>query len=1269
MGDLPPGRTPISPLPARLLILLLLALPCTVEAGTFVVDTTVDDPALSACDDAAPNDCSLRGAILAANERPLSETSTINVPAGTYVVSRESPCTFSVQPNPAQFFTSTHVPLCLSKQVIIQGAGAATTIIDGDRRVRALFVSASAVAELRGVTIANGLGDRSFGNPTSIPLPHGGGIMNEGTLTLTDSVVRTNSVPAGGFNGGGIYNDGVVTLLRSAVSDNVSPDSQLGGGILNNPHAILTVSESIIRNNIIGGSGGGIFNNGGVVTITNSTVSGNTPLGGGGGGIANGGFASAIGTLTVVNSTISGNRSGSSGGGIATDNGDLTDTHLNNVTITDNTGAVADRGAGGGVAGKMFLQNTVIAGNRDAFFASTPDCAARLISQGYNLIQNTTGCVITGDLTGNIVGQDAQLGLLGDYGGPTKTHALLAGSPAIDAGNPAAPGSGGLACTATDQRGFNRLQDGDGDSTASCDIGAFELLESSAGFSLFSIWPDRGGNSGAVVALVYGSGFAPGATVKLTRAGQADIVGNPMQGDVGGAAIAATFDLVGQAIGSWDVVVRNPDGTSKTLAAGFAIEAGRAPELWVDILGPRLLRSGRPARLTLLYGNRGNVDAVGVPLSFSLPAGYAPRRFFAMTPPPPQAGQVRDDWSQVPVNVLTDAASGFTNVPLLLQVVPAGFTGILQIELTSLPGAQDRQLQAALGDPLFTPGLDAAVVSDAVAGAQAYLLKEGVTVPPALVPDLEQYVTNQFQRVKEGGHAAFVANLGTQPQVYSMSQLHLDLVFFAAAQTAEDEQAVAVPEDWLFTTYRFLVSLVSKLETAKAQAQRQNCPVYKKGDVLPGGCSGGGGPNEPFLPPAIPPPPGCNLKDPSTFKNCKATRDHCESLPGYKVVTSSTGEPFCVPEKPGKECSKLAANPVGANQGCTIFPLRPRGSFDPNDKVGTLGATPAQFLLNATSLNYTVFFENLESATAAAQEVVITDQLDVQTMDLDTFSLGPLSFGGNTTLVPAPGVQQYTGGVDLRPDQNLIVTIIAGLDKTTGVLTWRFTSIDPDTGQFTEDPEAGFLPPNVHSPEGEGSVVFTVQPKPGLATGTQIRNRARIVFDTNAPIDTPEWLNTIDASAPSSHVLPLASTRLTTGVLVEWAGTDDGAGILDYSIFVSVDGGPFTAFVTDTTDTSATFTGELGKTYAFYSTARDLAGNIEERPAVPDAMTHVGFCVGDCSGTQVVAISDLITLVNIALDTAQAAACVNGIPPGAQVDIALIIQAVGNALNGCGPGQ
>src|SRR5207249_2434460 len=144
--------------------------------------------------------------------------------------------------------------------------------------------------------------------------------------------------------------------------------------------------------------------------------------------------------------------------------------------------------------------------------------------------------------------------------------------------------------------------------------------------------------------------------------------------------------------------------------------------------------------------------------------------------------------------------------------------------------------------------------------------------------------------------------------------------------------------------------------------------------------------------------------------------------------------------------------------------------------------------------------------------------------DLDTFRLGPISFG-SFTLLPESAAQVFTGGIDLRPDQDLEVAVNATLDKSTGLVTWRFTSIDPATGQLTDDPDAGFLPPNVNPPAGEGSVVFTVTTKSGLATGTAIQNQAQVIFDTNAPIATPTWLNTIDRDAPVTHVLPLSTTQ------------------------------------------------------------------------------------------------------------------------------------------------
>jgi len=80
-------------------------------------------------------------------------------------------------------------------------------------------------------------------------------------------------------------------------------------------------------------------------------------------------------------------------------------------------------------------------------------------------------------------------------------------------------------------------------------------------------------------------------------------------------------------------------------------------------------------------------------------------------------------------------------------------------------------------------------------------------------------------------------------------------------------------------------------------------------------------------------------------------------------------------------------------------------------------------------------------------------------------------------------------------------------------------------------------------------------PKDGLPTGTEIRNKASIVFDTNDPIVTPEWLNTLDNSKPASQVLALAPTQDASDFEVSWSGTDEGAGIKDYTIFVSEDGG------------------------------------------------------------------------------------------------------------------
>jgi len=202
------------------------------------------------------------------------------------------------------------------------------------------------------------------------------------------------------------------------------------------------------------------------------------------------------------------------------------------------------------------------------------------------------------------------------------------------------------------------------------------------------------------------------------------------------------------------------------------------------------------------------------------------------------------------------------------------------------------------------------------------------------------------------------------------------------------------------------------------------------------------------------------------------------------------------------------------------------GSKDPNDKSGSKGAGPDRYVTGEAALPYLILFENKPDATAPAQDVVITDQLDTENLDYATFSLGPIAFG-DQMVVPPPGLTDYSAEVDLRPAKDLIVRIKAKLEVATGLLTWRFASIDPATGQPTDDPVAGFLPPNKNPPEGDGAVFFTVKPKAGLVTGTEIRNRASIVFDINEAIDTPEWFNTI--GSPSQLLNIATRLRVQTG--------------------------------------------------------------------------------------------------------------------------------------------
>jgi len=324
---------------------------------------------------------------------------------------------------------ATVAEIIIDNNVILDGEG--NLAVDGDEDHRVFSVSKGVTAELRGFLVT-GAARRDSGP--------GGGIWNNGALTLTNSTVSGNI----GYESGGIANSGTLTLTNSTVSGN---GASQGGGITNS--GTLTLTNSTVSGNrsvgetLRGAAGGGIDNIAGTLTLTNSTVSGNSSYGAGG-GILN----RNNGALTLTNSTVSGNSASYEGGGIA-NSGTLT---LTNSTVSGNTAELD----GGGIAnfGTLTLTNTLV----------DNDCDGTALSGGGNLESpgNTCGLDQPTDVT-EVTAEALKLAPLQDNGAPTQTHALLPGSVAIDLIPEA------MCVMETDQRGVARPQG------AACDVGAFEL--------------------------------------------------------------------------------------------------------------------------------------------------------------------------------------------------------------------------------------------------------------------------------------------------------------------------------------------------------------------------------------------------------------------------------------------------------------------------------------------------------------------------------------------------------------------------------------------------------------------------------------------------------------------------------------------------------------------------------------------------------------------------------------------------------------------------
>lgn len=472
----PPRRRPV--ITALLACAALAAAPA--GAADLIVTDTGDGPT-SSC---APQDCSLREAVLAANLTP--EDDRILMGPGTHTLALAGADD-----------TAAAGDLDIGPGLVtLVGAGADATTVDGGGVDRVFHVLTGGRLVLTGLTVRGGAATGG-----------GGAVLSGGDLVLRRTTLTANTATADGSaieatagsldlgevtvagntagSGAALRTQATVVsrLERVRVTGNSTTGSGPGG--IENLGTMLIAGSTISTNTAgLNSSAGGVRNQSGVLTITDSTIAGNTSPTSDSGGL----FIPA-GLVSLRRVTISGNTADSNGGALRSQG--TAAVLIEDSTITGNSSS-ADPVAALGDS-RMLVRGSIVAGN------GGDGCGGTLVSLGGNLSE-AAGCAALAG-AGDTAGADPLLGPLSDNGGPTQTHALLAGSPALDAG--------GDGCAPADQRGVGRPLGG------ACDAGAVEAQPDVSVSVLDDTPVAPPGATQTVTVRVTNAGVAPATAVTL----------------------------------------------------------------------------------------------------------------------------------------------------------------------------------------------------------------------------------------------------------------------------------------------------------------------------------------------------------------------------------------------------------------------------------------------------------------------------------------------------------------------------------------------------------------------------------------------------------------------------------------------------------------------------------------------------------------------------------------------------------------------------------
>lgn len=355
--------------------------------------------------------------------------------------------------------------------------------------------------------------------------------------------------------------------------------------------------------------------------------------------------------------------------------------------------------------------------------------------------------------------------------------------------------------------------------------------------------------------------------------------------------------------------------------------------------------------------------------------------------------------------------------------------------------------------------------------------------------------------------------------------------------------------------------------------------------------------------------------------------------------------------------------PNGPSGGGSSTPQPPS---DPNDIYGYLAESDSKYIADSVAkVNYTIEFENDTTfAMASAHTIVVRDTLDSRYFNLNAFLPTGIKLGSHDVFLDDADVTTKNGkttfikSIDVRPAINAIAQVEGAFDSHTGIAEWRFTSLDPMTMEPTNDLMQGILPVNYDGTSGIGEVMFEIGMKQGKPDGTEIANRAGIVFDYEDAIITPTWTNIVDGTAPESRATNVVLSSDSTAVIGINA-TDELSGVWRYDVYVQYGAGSswWKAAENIPADTTATVKIYEGIDHGFYVVATDSAGNVERKQAIRELTLNLSTTIrGDVNRDGQVGIADIVAVTGYMAGTntniSLASADVNG---DGQVGIADIV--------------